>query len=239
MSPNVSSFLVRMSFLLFGVCLSLASILILLREYELSDIKQIAASIERGQFVSNSELEGVQFANRRSCNRSYVRSLVTVSLEIIDRRNRIGDFNGADAARVQASEVIDHGLRCMPTDGNLWLKKALLDTGTDGFSPSVLRSLENSALFAPRESWVVKARLVLCAELASRGIAELSDLARRDLKNWVVGGGDPQFAALLTLNWQLLLEPTYLAAVSGLPQKQRASHEFAMKRLRRTLPKSP
>jgi len=77
-----------------------------------------------------------------------------------------------DATFVGTIEALRNLLVCAPTDGNAWLRLAMVLNGVEGPSSRVIAAIERSFWMAPNEAWIVRVRLIFLAKLINAGVAD-------------------------------------------------------------------
>ena len=106
-------------------------------------------------------------------------SFVMRDLDLQDSTNRYDEW----ARAVQRADTyVSFALRCNASDGDLWVRKAMLSQaiGEDPTQLSVL--MDQSALLAPSEMSVIRARFAVWAKASPNTLAASSDTVGRDIR---------------------------------------------------------
>jgi hypothetical protein len=195
-----------------------------------------AATIERDLHANAGEFASLKADtdNReifQSCNQRINRARVSIALSALDGFQRQGAFDKSDGARAYALAQVRNGLLCAPLDANLWLRKAILELGSVGPTPGVLDTFHLSDKYSPYEGWIIAARLPLYADLATRGLTDFERPSQRDMRSWILGGGDAIVAAKIVTQWPDLLQETYTSALTQVSAKVRQHFEYSLERV--------
>ncbi len=150
------------------------------------------------------------------CNSDIVRAGLTVRLMLLDLENPDVDYDAWASAVAAAERYAHHALRCVPTDGNTWLRFAMVRQAIGENSEETAALLEQSQRLAPSEGDVVFARLLLWNRLAAPTLVAGRDALRRDI----------QVACI---------DPTRLKAMRLSADMQQALEQFAPEKCRSML----
>lgn len=115
------------------------------------------------------------------CNPQIQRSLVTARLSVVDAVVETGDFSRFDEAAGEARESVDDLLRCLPIDGNAWLRLAMIEVQRSGPTPEVVDALKTSYRTATADLWVMRARIPFALRLVSAGVDGIKPQLRAEL----------------------------------------------------------
>lgn len=119
------------------------------------------------------------------CSREITRSIVTIELASLEAAYRqkkqpelAPDFDHARA-------VLTRALKCMPGEGNFWLRLAIVNFAAGGTQATVEEQLTRSLAAAPSEAWISMPRLAFAAQLGSPTPAGIDRVVRIDASNLV------------------------------------------------------
>jgi len=117
---------------------------------------EIARRLEAGSKPDESYIYRVQAPDPRQamvfCPRELVRSAVTIKLVKLQAIARAGAEPKLMEALAEVDAFVRKGLSCFPSDGNLWLRLAVVQLALNGPTVSVEKMLELSARAAPSEA---------------------------------------------------------------------------------------
>lgn len=190
----------------------------------------LADRIEAGLVPDSAFLDGFDAAHPEdrldgTCDARIRRARLTIALVRLDLALGGGDLDRTDRARTAALDSAAALIRCVPADGNAWLRRAMVEVAAVGPTPSVMARFDLADRLAPYEGWVLSARLPFYADIGARGIEAFANRARRDLNLLVLYGRDPRRAVATVTRWPDLLLETYRAALDRLPARTRRGHE--------------
>jgi hypothetical protein len=136
----------------------------------------------------------------RFCEPNIQRSFVSVRLGLVDRIARDVTFiEYYDEALDQAATALRQLLRCVPADGNAWMRLAMIDLQRLGLSQGVIHALKNSYLNAPNEGWVIRARIPFAATLYAAGLPSTEADLILDIDRLLSRGSSAEIALLYKL----------------------------------------
>jgi hypothetical protein len=131
------------------------------------------------------------------CRSTYLRPAVAVVLYDLNRYNQAADYNAWAAAHLNAEQILGTALRCLPSDGNLWLRKALLARAAAENPAEIKAIMTLSSQLAPYERRQILARLELWKHLSSYGLFVNNDLARADIRSVLLFADGPARKSLM------------------------------------------
>ncbi|WP_140942489.1 tetratricopeptide repeat protein [Prosthecodimorpha hirschii] len=192
----------------------------------------LAARIEDGALMDQDALDRFDAAYPEArldglCDARIRRARVTIALARLDLAVAQGNMERQDGARVTALDTTRRLIACVPTDGNAWLRYAMVATSALGLTADVLESFAQADRLAPFEGWVLRGRLPFYADLASRGLEAFREPARRDFRLLVEFGMDRAGVVKAVQRWPDLFKETYLALLARMTERERRRHYAA------------
>jgi hypothetical protein len=166
--------------------------------------REIAEHLETGR-VNVPEREHLERLERnlgvahvwQLCSRDIVRSAVTVKLTALDEAfGRRAPPASIESALVGAEATLRNALHCLPTDGNLWLRLAIVRFARARAVGESEKQLAMSLAAAPSEAWIMRARFAFAAGLGEPTSAVLASVLQTDAGNLVARARAPDVASL-------------------------------------------
>jgi hypothetical protein len=147
------------------------------RDVAASDVAQAAADIASPAF-------------RHQCRSDLLRPALTVVLTNLDRMNQVRDYDGW-AGAIRASQAYLFTMeRCLPSDGNVWLRDALVSRAVAEDPESLRAKLTVARALMPYESAQLFARLFIWKKLSPLALSQSESLARSDVLATLLYGDD-------------------------------------------------
>lgn len=116
------------------------------------------------------------------CQSDFLKSGYTILLAALDLENQDSGYAEWAAAMERAEAFGRHALGCSPTNGNFWLKLAMLHQAVSEQPREIVELLGNSQLYAPAEAKVVAGRYALYNRLTDASLTLLAPAIDRDLR---------------------------------------------------------
>jgi hypothetical protein len=116
-----------------------------------------------------------------TCRADILRAAMTIEMAALDLESITSDYSSWAEAIDRADRFITHYVDCLPTDGNGWLRKALVSRAIAEVPEELAELLDRSTRFAPAEGEVLRGRLALWKVVSARTIALASASLRQDL----------------------------------------------------------
>ena len=156
------------------------------RYREFGRMRNVAASIETARAVSPKLIgevmpKALDVKARGICQADYVKAALTVVLTHLDQQNSEQDFDSWSAAMVNAEEIAKYAIGCSPTNGNFWLRLAMVRQAISEQSNELARLVQFSQLYAPAEEKVIGARYRLYNRVTAPTLALLGPTLASDL----------------------------------------------------------
>jgi len=95
------------------------------------------------------------------CRSDIVRAGLTVKLAELDQRNSYYDYDAWAAALAATERYIRHAIGCMPTDGNFWLRLAMVRRAIAERPEEIAFLMQQSVNYAPAERAVLVGRFTV------------------------------------------------------------------------------
>lgn len=174
-----------------AILLSLSCVLICLYGAamwrQMASLYEIAERIEEGEVLPSDIVETYEdrFPWAQAdvdCLPDHKRAAVSFRLYALDMRlqqldaGTLEQVEDADQAFENAVGSLDALLACVPTDGNAWLRLALVLAEIEGPGDETLNALQRSQWFAPHEAWIARVRARFAARLVGVGVQDVRAL---------------------------------------------------------------
>jgi len=142
------------------------------------------------------------------CRSDLLRPALTIVMVHLNATNSARDYQGWATAHRDAEKFLARMIRCLPADGNAWLREALVSRAIAEDADGLKQKLVVARRLMPYEAPQVRARLSLWKTLSPYALSASENLARADIRATLVYGRadlkrfltenmSPQFAALV------------------------------------------
>lgn len=154
-------------------------------------VRRFARALDAGRPVDDvalaALLAGHMPADRlTSCKAEVLRPSLTVLLAALDRTDRDHAYGDWAARLGETEEQVRHALSCMPGDGNLWLRLAMLRQAGGEVPAEQARLMALSQQLAPAERRMLIGRLAHWNRLSAATLTLAREEAAADLRNGLV-----------------------------------------------------
>jgi hypothetical protein len=133
---------------------------------------------------------------------------LSVVLVNLSGTNQVKDYGGWFREHSRALDYLAEMIRCMPVDGNAWLREAMVSNAIAEDVSTLKPKMAMARRLMPHEGQQVLARLAVWKRLSVLGLNSCEAMARADIHNALVFGGyrlklslgepaSPQFLLLL------------------------------------------
>ncbi|MBW8318081.1 MAG: hypothetical protein K0M47_01510 [Rhizobium sp.] len=95
------------------------------------------------------------------CRSDIVRAGLTVKLAELDQRNSYYDYDAWAEGLAATERYIRHAIGCTPTDGNFWLRLAMVRRAIAERPEEIAFLMQQSVNYAPAEQAVLAARFIV------------------------------------------------------------------------------
>jgi hypothetical protein len=154
-------------------------------------LQRLAEKLETGDIVRAKAVAYYAASTDRIIDGNYcrydiIRAGVSATLADVDRLNSSNNRKAWNEAVARADRLLLHAIGCMPTDGNYWVRLAMV-RWTKGEKPDELaRLLQQSAWLAPAEKNVLAARFFLWNRVSVATLERAKDTLQTDLMTTLV-----------------------------------------------------
>lgn len=165
-----------------------------------------------------------------ACDSRTLRTAVTLDLAALDVMVADNDVLTLDQRQAAAVNTTRAAVQCIPMDGNLWLRAAMLEAATVGKSDKLIGMLRASYRTAPNEAWIIQKRLSFVGRLFAAGVTEVQTEYETDIRK-LLSRGEIFDAARAIIEVPATGKPLYQAAFDRLAAERREALTKAIKRL--------
>lgn len=149
-------------------------------------MRHIAAQIERDRPVSRELLEGTLPQMRLLlrddvCQSEFVKAAVTVALVRLDTQSPDVDYDNWSSALGEAENVVRFAVHCLPSDGNFWVRYAMVRQAVGEQPEEIAKLVTLSQLYAPAEENTIAARFRLYNRLTQPSLTLAAAPLKADL----------------------------------------------------------
>ena len=159
----------------------------ILRFVRFGVLPQMAYRLESGEATDRASIMALvpvaeDVRTERLCQTVFVKSGFLVLLAALDLENQDKDYNSWALALERAETFARYALGCAPTNGNFWLRYAMLRQAV-GEQPHELSELmTNSQAYAPAEAPVLAGRYALYNRMTDETLALLTQVVTTDME---------------------------------------------------------
>ncbi|WP_117196268.1 hypothetical protein [Rhizobium terrae] len=169
-----------------SACLILAAMQIS-RHLRFGELRYVATQLETDRPVARNVLEravtgALALQDEGICQSEFLKAALTVTLTKLDHQNQDVDYEAWSNTLLQAESLIRFSLSCIPTDGNLWARLAMVRQAISEQPDELAKLVTFSQLYAPAEENVIDARYRLYNRVTKDTLALLGDPMRSDLE---------------------------------------------------------
>jgi len=164
-------------------------------------VVNVATHLELGETVSadvNATAAEIVFKSsfEAGCRSDILRPALTVVLFHLDRTNQAVDYEKWASAHGAAENFLSSMIRCMPSDGNVWLREAVVSRAIAEDPTSLKQKMAMSNKLMPYEAPQVFARLAIWKRISPFALAACEGQARSDIRTALVYGSRELKASL-------------------------------------------
>ena len=182
------------SWSLIFICSALAIFVVTIGVRELwiqsqfSEVTIASRRVEAGVPIGNGAILDLAqladgMADRMVCHSDLLRSGTTLVLRRLELQDSARNAAAFSDAVERADRFLRHALSCIPSQGNFWLRRAMVGS-LQGQNPQQLAHfLELSQRFAPAEEGVLKGRLALWQNVSQPYLKRLQQTLVADLRS--------------------------------------------------------
>ena len=189
-------------------------------------VMQLARHLETGSPVSRAtvtRLAGVadEVVSGGYCRTDIVRAGLTVKLAELDQRNSYHDYEAWAGALATTENYLRHAIGCRPTDGNLWLRLAMVRRAVAEQPSEIAFLMQQSVYYAPAEQGVLVGRFTVWKDAAASTLEAARSAVETDLATVLRYGELPLIRQILKKPG-VSLQPLVEAAIASLSAERRA-----------------
>jgi hypothetical protein len=139
------------------------------------DLQYWARNLEKGDDVQTAMLDHLAerahgLVRDKECQGPFIKSVLTIVLNDLDRHSPNGDYEAWSRAIRQNDEFLQHALSCLPTNGNFWVRFAMVRQAINEQPSEVARLVTLSQLYSPAEEDAIVARYNLYNRLTDASL---------------------------------------------------------------------
>ncbi len=170
-----------------AVCLCLYAVDQVVHYARFADLQYWARQIEKGRPLELSALDRLVSETydrgiEQECQSAFVKPFLTVLLAGLDARNPNSEYEKWFEALGQTEQFLRHTLSCLPTDGNLWVRYAMVRQASAEQSDEIHRLVGLSQRYSPAEENAITARYFLYNRLTNMTLEKISIEVRKDVE---------------------------------------------------------
>lgn len=174
--------------------------------------------------------EAMAVAREGMCRSDVLGAGLTVILANLDRQNSFSRYDAWASAMEDADRYVVHAIGCTPTDGNLWLRLAMIRWAIAEQPPNLAFLLRQSVRYAPANGELVKARFIVWKKASEQTLELAGDALEADLRTLLRFAPAWEVARTLKEPGDLL-KPHILAVFSNLTEERKKALEASGFRL--------
>ena len=158
-------------------------------------LPRMAYLLESGHIADKTSLDALlpaveELRSTGICQSMFVKSGLTVLLASLSLEDQDADYNGWAAGVERAEAFARYTLGCMPTNGSVWLRLAMLRQVVSEQPREILELMRHSQAYAPAEAQVLAGRYALYNRLTASTLEQLSGIVTTDLQIVCSKSGD-------------------------------------------------
>ena len=187
--------------ILLGAVMVLSAVVVWLSVAQISrfirfgGLPQVATRLDAGEAVSRASITSLvsdadALREADICQGVFLKSGFTILLASVDMVDRAANRNAWSEAVRRADTFALHALGCIPTNGDFWLKLAMLRQAVSEKPEELAELLTDSQLYAPAEGNIVAARYALYNRLTDQTLALIPDAVSADIRIICSKSGD-------------------------------------------------
>ncbi|WP_313556541.1 hypothetical protein [Agrobacterium cavarae] len=160
------------------------------RFVQAADIREAARLLARGgsfhpKRLEELRIEATELALTASCNSLILRAAVTVAMHDLDGQNSNRDYEKWSHSISDAIVVLTTASACLPTDGDIYLRLAMVEWKIAASKKRNTLLLSLSHKYAPYELEILNARLLMWERLSPSDVSDLRDVFTEDFNSFM------------------------------------------------------
>ncbi|TCL72970.1 hypothetical protein EV286_104399 [Rhizobium sp. BK251] len=162
----------------------------------------LAERLEKSEKISEPlihsyALQAADIVTDGICTSDVVMAGATVVLADLDRLDPVADYDRWAAALEAADRYFRHAVSCSPTNGNFWLRLAMVRQAVAERPEEIARLMEQSVRWAPAEADILVGRLVLWNKVGPATLLASKALVQHDLDTLLRYGDSSELAPVI------------------------------------------
>jgi len=154
--------------------------------YQEADIVYVARLVENGEPISSHAVafyakQASAIVEQDICRSDVVKSGLSVILKNLDAQQPEADYERWATTLQEADTYLTHALSCLPTNGNLWLRLAMVRLTMAEQPDEIARLLSHAQWLAPSEINELSSRLKIWNRVSASTLAKASSSVLSDL----------------------------------------------------------
>lgn len=123
---------------------------------------------------------------------------LTFVLRALDLQNSVDQYDDWATAMARAERYITHALSCNPGDGDLWARLAMVRQASSENPAQLSAILSQSALLAPSEMHVLRARFFVWKKASAKTLTQSADTVERDIRTLLTSASPDDIVEVLS-----------------------------------------
>lgn len=150
------------------------------------------------------------------CRSDVIDGGLTFVMRDLDLQNSVDRYDAWAAAMTRADRYVTHALSCNPANGDLWARLAMIRQASSENAEQLSALMSQSALLAPSEIYVLRARFFVWRKATAATLDRASDTVDRDIRT-VLNYAEPNDIVDVLGNAGANLRAHILAAAKFIP----------------------
>ena len=188
-----SVLVIRLISLLAFLSMAFYSATLVMEDAQRSYMLLVANDLEYGRNVDADRIQKVaetilQPSFSDHCRSDILRPALSVVLYNLNSTNQARDYKRWAATQEASEAFMASMIRCLPNDGNVWLREALMSKAVAENPASLYQKMTIARALMPYESQQMFARLYFWKHLSPLALSTTSDLATADIRDTLLYG---------------------------------------------------
>ena len=124
--------------------------------------------------VANARGDIQHLVNDGLCRNDLLAAGLKATLKDLDFQNSYSNYEAWSLQMMSADRFLTHALSCRPTDGDLWVRLAMVRWSVGELSEEQALLMRMSQQYAPAEQNIIRARFVQWGRLSEASLKELT-----------------------------------------------------------------
>lgn len=188
-----SVLIIRFVSLLAFLAIAFYSITLVTEDVRQSYMLSVANDLEYGRDVDAKQISRaadmvLQPSFGDHCRSDILRPALSVVLYNLNSTNQARDYKRWAATQEASAAFITSMIRCLPNDGNVWLREALMSKAVAEDPESLRQKMSIARALMPYEAPQMLARLYFWKHLSPLALSMSSDLTMDDIRDTLLYG---------------------------------------------------